>query len=130
MARWLKIRRYFTINPKKLGQWFDDKAHGFGEQKHADGDIYRGDWEDDKANGQGTYIHANGTTYSVFLYNNYFKPKRYIGKWLDDKQHGYGVEEWPDGAKYEGAYYEGSKHDKGMLLFPDGSSYTVTHNFC
>ena len=40
---------------------FCNKAHGFGELKHDNGDIYRGDFFDDKANGEGTYIHTNGT---------------------------------------------------------------------
>jgi hypothetical protein len=49
-----------------IGEWKGNKAHGFGELRHTDGDMYRGDWEVDKANGQGTYVHANGTTYYVF----------------------------------------------------------------
>jgi hypothetical protein len=43
------------------------------------------------------------------------------GYWCEDKQHGHGVESWPDGAKYEGNFlvvtagnYEmGKKHGKG-----------------
>ena len=41
------------------------------------------------------YSHANGA--------------KYKGQWKEDKQHGYGVETWPDGAKYEGMYFEGKK---------------------
>lgn len=29
---------------------------------------------------------------------------KYIGDWKEDRQHGYGVETWPDNAKYEGNY--------------------------
>lgn len=50
---------------------------------------------------------------------------RFKGFWKDDKQHGHGVEEWPDGAKYVGEYFEGAKNGKGILNFPDGSSYEV-----
>ena len=32
-----------------------------------------------------------------------------IKKWENDKQHGQGVETWPDGAIYEGEYFEGKK---------------------
>jgi len=32
------------------------------------------------------YLHQDGASYS--------------GEWLDDKQHGYGVEKWVDGAQY------------------------------
>ena len=40
----------------------------------------------DKAHGTGKYSHANEAYYE--------------GQWVDDKQHGIGMEEWPDGAKY------------------------------
>ena len=43
----------------------------------------------------GTYSHANGAYYE--------------GQWLDDKQHGHGIESWPDGARYEGRYEDGKK---------------------
>ena len=63
---------------------------------------------------------------NIFCYVICFlKPERYIGKWFDDRQHGCGVEEWPDGAKYEGEYSGGLKDGKGTLSFPDKSSYTV-----
>lgn len=44
-------------------------------------------------------------------------------KWLNDFQHGTGIEIWPDGAKYEGNYYYGKKQGKGKLNFADGSCY-------
>ena len=47
-----------------------------------------------------------------------------MGEWKDDKQHGKGIETWPDGAKYEGSYAEGKKHGRGTLTFADGSIYT------
>jgi hypothetical protein len=34
-----------------------------------------------------------------------------------------GVESWPDGAIYEGNYYEGKKNGRGKLTFADGSVY-------
>lgn len=39
------------------------------------------------ANGIGSYVHAGGA--------------KYEGEWLNDQQHGKGVEGWPDGSKYE-----------------------------
>ena len=47
----------------------------------------------------------------------------YNGAWREDKQHGFGIERWPDGAIYEGFYYEGKKNGKGKLTFADGSIY-------
>jgi hypothetical protein len=42
---------------------------------------------------------------------------------MNDKQHGQGVEIWPDNAKYEGEYIDAKKHGKGTLYFADGSKY-------
>ena len=61
------------------------------------------------ANGVGTYVHAGGA--------------KYEGEWLNDQQHGKGVEVWPDGSKYEvwkslimkGMYTFGKKNGKGKL---------------
>ncbi len=47
--------------------------------------------------------------------------RRYEGDWEDDKQHGKGTEEWPDGAKYEGQYMNGKKHGKGVFTWADVS---------
>ena len=47
------------------------------------------------ANGVGSYYHLDGT--------------KYVGAWVNDKQHGKGIEIWPDGACYEGEYIEGEK---------------------
>lgn len=48
---------------------------------------------DNKSEGKGTFIHLNG-------------PK-YTGQFFNDKQEGYGIETWPDGAKFEGKYFQG-----------------------
>lgn len=48
---------------------------------------------------------------------------KYDGEWENDKQHGTGIENWPDNARYEGQYFEGKKHGKGILNFADGSRY-------
>ena len=45
------------------------------------------------AHGWGKYLHADGAIFE--------------GSWSNDKQHGYGVESWPDGARYEGAFVGG-----------------------
>jgi hypothetical protein len=40
---------------------------------------------------------------------------------VNDFQHGYGKEYWPDGSIYEGEYIKGMKSGKGNIYFPDGS---------
>jgi hypothetical protein len=37
---------------------------------HPDGDIYEGEWFDDKANGYGKYIHFNGAIYRGYWKND------------------------------------------------------------
>lgn len=46
-----------------------------------------------------------------------------MGEWKDDKQEGFGVEIWPDGAKYEGNYVQGKKQGQGKFYWTDGSQY-------
>jgi hypothetical protein len=48
-----------------------------------------------KSSGYGEYIHSNGT--------------KYEGMWLEDLQHGQGLETWPDGSSYQGNYFQGKK---------------------
>lgn len=47
------------------------------------------------AHGKGSYTHADGA--------------KYDGDWIADKQMGYGVESWPDGATFKGNYKNGMK---------------------
>ena len=55
--------------------------------------------------------------------------QKYEGTWKDDKQHGKGIEIWPDNAKYEGEYFDGKKHGEGLLNFTDSSYYKGTFNY-
>ena len=52
-----------------------------------------------------------------------YKIIRYEGDWLEDKQHGKGVEIWPDGARYEGEYIDGKKQGIGSFKWADNSSF-------
>ena len=38
------------------------------------------------------------------------------GQYLDDKKHGYGVFEWPDGRKYKGNWENGKQHGRGLYV--------------
>eukprot|EP00971_Amphidinium_carterae_P203561 4039931-Amphidinium_carterae.1 len=52
-----------------------------------------------------------------------------VSVWQDDRQHGCGEEEWPDGARYKGEscsfeeYQNGRKSGKGRFEWLDGSHY-------
>lgn len=39
------------------------------------------------------------------------------------KRNGYGMQEWPDGSKYEGEYINNLKHDTGVFTWPNGEFY-------
>uniref|UniRef100_A0A672N2A4 Uncharacterized protein n=1 Tax=Sinocyclocheilus grahami TaxID=75366 RepID=A0A672N2A4_SINGR len=41
-----------------------------------------------------------------------------------NKRNGHGIQEWPDGCKYEGDFVNNLKHGIGMYSWPDGSKYT------
>ena len=57
------------------------------------------------SNGYGVYIQYNGS--------------RYEGEWLDDKQHGEGIERFPEEAMFKGQYKNGLKHGKGKFIWKD-----------
>lgn len=58
-----------------------------------------GEFENERASGYGVYNHSNGS--------------KYEGAWLDDSQHGTGIECWIDKSIYKGEYYKGKKHGLG-----------------
>ena len=65
-----------------------------------------------------TYMKAIGSSISLKALEY-----RYEGAWLEDFQHGRGIECWGYGAKYEGGYKNGMKHGKGKFSWIDGSRY-------
>eukprot|EP00913_Durusdinium_trenchii_P033987 g31814.t1 len=99
------------------GQWCHDMANGMGRFQHGDGDVYEGQWKNDKAEGLGKYTQL--------VLNDMLG---WGGMWQDsvrqeDAQHGYGIETWPDGAKYLGLYENGLKAGKGCFTWVDESTY-------
>jgi hypothetical protein len=61
-----------------------------------EGDVYEGYWSNNMGHGQGIFIQVSGS--------------KFQGQFYEDKQEGHGVEEWRDGARYEGEYTGGMKH--------------------
>eukprot|EP00831_Metopus_contortus_P048901 TRINITY_DN4008_c0_g1_i1.p3 TRINITY_DN4008_c0_g1~~TRINITY_DN4008_c0_g1_i1.p3 ORF type:complete len:113 (+),score=18.03 TRINITY_DN4008_c0_g1_i1:108-446(+) len=53
-----------------------------------------------------------------------YKRQVYKGDWKNDLQHGYGIESWGDGARYEGYYADGKKEGTGVFKWSDGSEYS------
>jgi hypothetical protein len=49
----------------------------------------------------------------------------YHGEWsIDGRVEGYGVQTWPDNAKYEGEFLNGEKHGFGVKTTSNGQSYS------
>ncbi len=61
-----------------LGEYMDDKKHGFGKYKWQDDRKYIGYWDMGKQNGYGKYIMKNGST----QYGIWSKGKRIM--WFND----------------------------------------------
>jgi len=95
---------------KFIGRWEDSFADGIGKFMHADGDIFIGEWRSNAAQGLGSYYHRKGHT-------------TYRGEWVEDLQHGHGIEEWEGGSRYCGQFVWGKKHGNGVYEWPDGSVY-------
>ena len=48
---------------------------------------------------------------------------QYNGEWRDNKMHGKGEFRWADGRVYNGEYVNDKKHGKGVYSWPDGRMY-------
>ena len=53
----------FTNGNESVGEWKDNKYHGYGTFKISDGDKYVGEYKDGKTHGQGAYTWADGDKY-------------------------------------------------------------------
>jgi len=95
---------------KYVGEWKDDKYHGYGIYTYTKGDKYVGEYKDNKRHGQGTYTYADGT--------------KYVGEHKDGKYHGQGTYTWntaPNkGDKYVGEYKDGKQNGYGTYTYAGG----------
>ena len=48
---------------------------------------------------------------------------KYKVDWAKDRQSGFGIEKWADGAIYKGDYHKGKKDGNGVFAWNDGSNY-------
>ena len=115
-----------------IGQWYDHKRNGRGQQIYPDGSIYEGYWLDDTRSGNGRFIDYLGDIYEGEWQADVAQGKgKYIqtggavyqGDWVDNKQNGQGREKWPSGETYEGDYKDGQKHGQGLFKQVDSSYY-------
>ena len=46
-----------------------------------------------------------------------------LGQWKGEQRHGFGIQIWPDGAKYEGQWRNNKAHGKGRFYHVEGDVY-------
>lgn len=124
--------RQFENQSIYIGQWFEKKRNGRGQQIYPDGSVYEGYWLDDKREGHGRFIDYLGDVYEGSWKDDAAEGigkytqkggAYYYGDWVNNKQTGRGKEKWPNGETYEGDYKDGFKHGIGTFKVSDGSYY-------
>ncbi|KAL3854212.1 hypothetical protein ACJMK2_013489, partial [Sinanodonta woodiana] len=94
------------------GTWKNGKLHGFGKIRYGNGDLYEGYFKEGRKWGHGTYRKGRKITSASFIY---------IGEWIADKKHGYGVmDDILKGEKYLGMWQEDNRHGDGIVVTLDG----------
>ena len=122
------------------GEWKNGLKDGKGIMKK-DTMTYEGDWKEGRINGQGKIRWANGNLYDGHFKLNHIDGngymiwydllEKYIGKWKDDKQNGFGMNIWyePKGEmkemrnRYVGEWEEGIKQGYGIFFYSNGALY-------
>lgn len=115
------------------GEFSEDKYHGDGKLRFANGDIYKGKFSGGKASGSGkmTYVQEGKKIEGSFKNG---KPNGncivYMG---EDKFRGYMkngqfgtndiIIEYGSGGKYNGQLKDFKRHGKGKMIYPDNSYY-------
>ncbi|CAM9696552.1 unnamed protein product, partial [Ectocarpus sp. 12 AP-2014] len=84
------------------GDLLDEKRHGVGEYRYADGTVYSGEWHRGQRQGFGTLISPTGAVYE--------------GEFDHDLIHGEGLWSWTDGSSYAGQTKHGVREGKGLYV--------------
>ena len=117
---------------KYVGEFKNNKSHGYGIDYFANGDKYEGAYKDGKRHGLGTYNYTDGDKY-VGEYKDDFKNGhgtytdvglgKYIGEYKDSQKHGQGTLIFDNGDKYSGEWKNGKKHGHGTYTFANEDKY-------
>jgi hypothetical protein len=55
-------------------------------------------------------------------------PTSATGEWYEDKRHGHGVMEWPDGRRYDGEWIADTMVDPSLIEFPEDDGADPPHD--
>ncbi|KDO35164.1 hypothetical protein SPRG_00010 [Saprolegnia parasitica CBS 223.65] len=146
------------------GDWVDGREHGVGVKVYdaAKGISYEGDWKHGLRDGAGAMRYGPKLLYKGGWVGGkrtgrgcmqwLDRAETYDGEWLEDQQHGCGVQTWKvgkrknrehryegefangvrdgygvfyyaNGARYEGHWEDNVKHGLGLFFFEDGTIY-------
>ncbi len=122
------------------GEWKNGLKDGKGIMKR-DTMIYDGEWKEGRINGNGKIKWANGNLFEGHFKMNHIDGngfmvwydllEKYIGRWKNDKQNGFGMNIWyePKGElkemrnRYVGEWEDGIKQGYGIFFYSNGAIY-------
>jgi len=121
------------------GEYVEDKRHGHGTLKCANGNVYVGEFKDGKFHGHGTLKYKNGDVYDgdfvngqrhghgTFTFKANFPISMeysiYVGAFANDNFHGSGKLMYSNGDEYIGDFHNGQRHVYGKLTYSNGDVY-------
>mmetsp|Transcript_233 Transcript_233/g.463 ORF Transcript_233/g.463 Transcript_233/m.463 type:complete len:553 (-) Transcript_233:175-1833(-) len=121
------------------GDWLKGRQHGQGMLICGDGDVYTGHFEADLYHGQGILAMKNGDRMEGMWERGklnglakiaYANGDRYEGDFFSGKFQGKGRYVYAHGRGwYEGAYYQGRQHGRGLRVFMNNNRYEGQFKF-
>lgn len=105
--KWMTSQQY-------IGDWKENKKHGYGIKIYDNKDKYEGYWDNDLRNGKGTYW--------VCIGKNKYR-KLYTGDWKNNKKEGNGIYFYKDGSCYDGCWKNSKRHGKGLMIYANEDIY-------
>ena len=105
------VSRYVGLEGVRLPSGWGEMRYGAGRGR------YRGQWVRGVREGCGEMISPGRIL------------TRYLGQWLQDKQTGWGVIHYSNGATYTGNWVNNLYHGRGRLSWSNGDSYTGNFSY-
>lgn len=122
------------------GEWLTDPKTGCriwnGYPEPGESVRWDGPCEDGYAHGQGTLhwyldgepngqyvgerVHGKAHGYGI---NTWANGDRYEGYWAEDQPHGQGTYAWADGSAYQGGWVNGKKHGQAVYIWANGDRF-------
>lgn len=104
----------WVTNQQYIGDWKENKKHGYGIKIYDNKDKYEGYWDNDLRNGKGTYW--------VCIGKNKYR-KLYTGDWKNNQKEGHGIFFYKDGSCYDGQWKNSKRDGKGLMIYSNQDIY-------